>query len=171
MEVLDDKPRGVCCTAVCVCLPCQRLRPLLHTCTPPKPALDPCSGVLVLAATNRPAMLDAALLRPGRFDVLLYVPPPDEVGRERALEVLSRATPTSADVNLAAIAALTERFTGACPGELDHICALPNPTPHPLQERSCSTCARRRRCLPCARARARSHSATSSRALIACLLL
>jgi transitional endoplasmic reticulum ATPase len=46
--------------------------------------------VLVLAATNRPAALDAALLRPGRLDVLLYVPPPDEAGRLEALRIHTR---------------------------------------------------------------------------------
>ena len=49
--------------------------------------LELAQGVLVMGATNRPQALDAALIRPGRFDVLLYVPPPDEAGRLQALQV------------------------------------------------------------------------------------
>jgi SpoVK/Ycf46/Vps4 family AAA+-type ATPase len=49
--------------------------------------LELAQGVLVMGATNRPQALDAALIRPGRFDVLLYVPPPDEPGRLQALQV------------------------------------------------------------------------------------
>jgi hypothetical protein len=48
------------------------------------------AGVLLLAATNRPAGLDPALLRPGRLDVLLYVPPPDTAGREAILRLHTR---------------------------------------------------------------------------------
>jgi SpoVK/Ycf46/Vps4 family AAA+-type ATPase len=62
-----------------------------HACVrtaPPRSA--PPAGVLVLAATNRPAALDAALLRPGRLDALIYVPPPDEAGRLAALGIHTR---------------------------------------------------------------------------------
>lgn len=69
--------------------------------------------MLVLAATNRPDQLDAALLRPGRFDVQLYVPPPDAQGRLEALRVHCRELPLAAGVDLQGIAATTERFTGA----------------------------------------------------------
>ena len=73
----------------------------------------PGAGVLVLAATNRPNMIDSALLRPGRFDVILYVPPPDLCGRLQTLRIHSAKTPLAADVNLSAIAAVTDRFTGS----------------------------------------------------------
>ncbi len=58
------------------------------------------TGVLVLAATNRPHVLDAALLRPGRLDVLLYVPPPDSEERHEILKVHSRGMPVAQDVDL-----------------------------------------------------------------------
>jgi SpoVK/Ycf46/Vps4 family AAA+-type ATPase len=70
------------------------------------------AGVLVLAATNRPAAVDSALLRPGRFDLLLYVPPPDADGRLQTLVVHTRRMPLGADVDLAAIAAATDLYTG-----------------------------------------------------------
>ena len=57
-------------------------------------------GVTVLAATNRPDCVDPALLRPGRFDRLLHVPPPDEAGRRAVLAVHTRRTPLAADVDL-----------------------------------------------------------------------
>ena len=73
------------------------------------------AGVLVLAATNRPSAVDAALLRPGRFDMLLYVPPPDMEGRLQTLAVHTRSMPLGADVNLAHVAAATALYTGvAC---------------------------------------------------------
>lgn len=71
------------------------------------------AGVVVLAATNRPQQLDAALLRPGRFDVQLYVPPPDRAGREQALRLHSRHLPLASDVDFAALADASDRFTGA----------------------------------------------------------
>ncbi|KAK9843703.1 hypothetical protein WJX81_003048 [Elliptochloris bilobata] len=76
-------------------------------------------GVLVLAATNRPAALDAALVRPGRLDLLLYVPPPDAPGRLATLRIHTRDMPLAPDVDLPALAADTERFTGA---ELEALC-------------------------------------------------
>lgn len=77
------------------------------------------AGVLVLAATNRPDKLDGALLRPGRFDVLLYVPPPDEAGRLAALRVHTRGLDLDDTVSLPEIASATERFTGE---ELQYVC-------------------------------------------------
>ena len=70
-------------------------------------------GVLVMGATNRPAAIDAALLRPGRFDAVLYVPPPDVLGRAEALRVHTRGMALAPDVDLAATAAATPLFTGA----------------------------------------------------------
>jgi cell division protease FtsH len=74
---------------------------------------DPSIGVIVLAATNRPEILDSALLRPGRFDRRVYVPAPDKVGREKILEVHTRSVPLAADVDLAAIASTTPGMVGA----------------------------------------------------------
>ncbi len=65
-------------------------------------------GVVVLAATNRPDRLDAALLRPGRFDRALRVPPPDAAGRRAILAVHTRRTPVAPDVCLAALAERTD---------------------------------------------------------------
>jgi cell division protease FtsH len=70
-------------------------------------------GVIVLAATNRPEILDAALLRPGRFDRRVVVSPPDLNGRKAILEVHARAVPLDADVDLGAVAAATPGFVGA----------------------------------------------------------
>lgn len=92
---------------------------LLSTLLTEMDGLQAATGVLVLAATNRPAALDTALTRPGRFDVALYVPPPDEEGREAILRIHSRKMPLAADVDLAALARDTENFTGA---ELAGVC-------------------------------------------------
>src|SRR6202008_3635898 len=64
-------------------------------------------GVIVLAATNRPDVLDLALLRPGRFDRRVTVQPPDKLGREMILKVHTRGMPLAADVDLKEIAAST----------------------------------------------------------------
>jgi len=71
------------------------------------------AAVSVLATTNRPEALDAALTRPGRLDPSLYVPPPDARGRLEALRVHASRTPLAGDVDLEEIARRTERFTGA----------------------------------------------------------
>ena len=71
------------------------------------------SNVLVVATTNRPENLDTALMRPGRLDMCLYVPPPDLAGREEALKVHARGVPLAKDVDLRRCAEQTERFTGA----------------------------------------------------------
>ncbi|MDX1692769.1 MAG: ATP-dependent zinc metalloprotease FtsH [Ketobacteraceae bacterium] len=70
-------------------------------------------GVIVIAATNRPDVLDSALLRPGRFDRQVVVPPPDIRGREQILKVHMRKVPLADDVNPALIARGTPGFSGA----------------------------------------------------------
>jgi cell division protease FtsH len=70
-------------------------------------------GVIVLAATNRPEILDAALLRPGRFDRRVVVSPPDLTGRRAILEVHARGVPLAPDVDLGTVAAATPGFVGA----------------------------------------------------------
>ena len=74
---------------------------------------DPASGVLVVGATNRPDVLDAALLRPGRFDRRLFVQPPDLKGRRAILEVHARNKPLGVGASLDAVARRTTGFTGA----------------------------------------------------------
>lgn len=70
-------------------------------------------GIIVMAATNRPDVLDPALLRPGRFDRQVVVPRPDVRGREEILKVHSRNTPIEDDVDLTVIARSTPGFSGA----------------------------------------------------------
>ena len=70
-------------------------------------------GVILVSATNRPDVLDPALLRPGRFDRQVVVPLPDVRGREKILEVHARKTPLAADVDFAIIARGTPGFSGA----------------------------------------------------------
>jgi cell division protease FtsH len=74
---------------------------------------DPRAGVIVLGATNRPEILDPALLRPGRFDRRVAVQPPDRAGREAILRVHSRSVPLAPDVDLGAIASATPGMVGA----------------------------------------------------------
>ncbi|HEX7715995.1 MAG TPA: ATP-dependent zinc metalloprotease FtsH [Marmoricola sp.] len=70
-------------------------------------------GVILIAATNRPDILDPALLRPGRFDRQISVDPPDLNGREQILKVHARGKPMSPDVDLLSVARRTPGFTGA----------------------------------------------------------
>jgi cell division protease FtsH len=70
-------------------------------------------GVILIAATNRPDVLDPALLRPGRFDRQVVVPNPDVMGRERILKVHMRKTPLAGDVEPRIIARGTPGFSGA----------------------------------------------------------
>ncbi len=74
---------------------------------------EPNDGIIVIAATNRPDVLDPALLRPGRFDRQVVVPLPDIRGREQILKVHMRKVPTAEDVNPSAIARGTPGFSGA----------------------------------------------------------
>jgi cell division protease FtsH len=74
---------------------------------------DSSTSVIVIGATNRPDVLDAALLRPGRFDRRVAVQPPDRAGREAILKVHTRSVPLADDVDLARIAASTPGMVGA----------------------------------------------------------
>ncbi len=75
--------------------------------------MEELQSIVVIGATNRPALVDPALLRPGRFDELVYVGTPDKAGREHILKIHTREMPMAADVDLADIAGKTDRFTGA----------------------------------------------------------
>lgn len=71
------------------------------------------SGVVVLAATNRMDMVDPALLRAGRFDKLLYIPPPDKGARKQILDIQIKHKPVGADLDLERVAEMTDGFSGA----------------------------------------------------------
>jgi len=75
--------------------------------------LEVLSDVIIIAATNRPDIIDAALLRPGRFDRLLYVPPPDKEARTQIFKIHTSKKPLAGDVNIETLAAQTEGYTGA----------------------------------------------------------
>jgi transitional endoplasmic reticulum ATPase len=75
--------------------------------------LEELRGVVVIAATNRPDIIDPALLRPGRFDKLLYVPPPDIEARKEILKIHLKKKPLAEDVDIEDIARRTEGYTGA----------------------------------------------------------
>ena len=74
---------------------------------------EPGTNVIVLAATNRPEILDPALLRPGRFDRRIAVQPPDKNGRAKILEIHTRSVPLAPDVDLQQLASSTPGATGA----------------------------------------------------------
>lgn len=92
---------------------------LLSTLLTEMDGLELATGIIVLAATNRPKAIDAALLRPGRFDMVLYVPPPDAQGRHEILRIHTRKMKLGEDVSLGEIAERTELFTGA---DLEGLC-------------------------------------------------
>lgn len=75
--------------------------------------LEELQGVVLIGATNRPNLIDPALLRPGRLDELVYVGPPDVAGRRRILAIHAKRMPLAADVDLEQLARRTDRFTGA----------------------------------------------------------
>jgi transitional endoplasmic reticulum ATPase len=75
--------------------------------------LEELRGVVVIAASNRPSLLDPALLRPGRFDDLIYVPVPEQEGRLHILKIHTRDMPLGDDVELERIAERTDGYTGA----------------------------------------------------------
>ncbi len=75
--------------------------------------LEELRNVIIIAATNRPDIIDSALLRPGRFDRLLFVPPPDLEARNQIFKIHTRKTPLAEDVNLDELARRTDGYTGA----------------------------------------------------------
>jgi len=75
--------------------------------------LEELQSVVVIGATNRPTLVDPALLRPGRFDELVYVGTPDKAGRAQILGIHTQNMPLASDVDLGDVAGKTERFTGA----------------------------------------------------------
>ncbi len=81
--------------------------------------LENLSDVAIIAATNRPDMLDPALLRPGRFDRVILVPPPDREARLKILKVHTKSMPLAKDVDLEKIADETEGYSGA---DLQAVC-------------------------------------------------
>ncbi len=75
--------------------------------------LEELRGVVVIGATNRPDILDPALLRPGRFDRLVYVPPPDKKARVEIFKIHTKGKPLAEDVDFEKLAEKTEDYTGA----------------------------------------------------------
>ena len=75
--------------------------------------IQPLKNVVVIAATNRAELVDPALLRPGRFDRIIYVPPPDLNARKEIFKVHLRKVPLAPDVNVDELASVTEGYTGA----------------------------------------------------------
>lgn len=76
-------------------------------------------GVTIIAATNRPDVIDSALMRPGRLDRILYVGPPDHAGREEILKIRTRAMSVESDLDLHVIATMTDGCSGA---EISSLC-------------------------------------------------
>ncbi len=70
-------------------------------------------NILVIGTTNQPDLLDPALLRPGRFDKVIYVPPPNEETRARMFEAMLKGKPVQGPIDYAKLAKMTDRFTGA----------------------------------------------------------
>ncbi|PUA32045.1 MAG: AAA family ATPase [Candidatus Terraquivivens tikiterensis] len=81
--------------------------------------LQTLKGVVVIGATNRPDILDPALLRPGRFDRILYVPPPDLEARYQIFRIHTREMPLDESVDLRKLAEITEGYTGA---DIEAVC-------------------------------------------------
>ncbi|MDD1758589.1 MAG: CDC48 family AAA ATPase, partial [Methanotrichaceae archaeon] len=81
--------------------------------------LEALKDVVVIGATNRPDILDPALLRSGRFDRLIMIGPPDKLGRQEILKIKTAKIPNSMDVNLEELAELTEGYVGS---DLDALC-------------------------------------------------
>ena len=81
--------------------------------------IESSSGVLILGTTNRPFAIDSALLRPGRFDIHILVPPPDFEGRRKAFQVHTKNVPLAEDVSVEILASKTGLYTGA---EIQAVC-------------------------------------------------
>ncbi|RHY18012.1 hypothetical protein DYB36_008023 [Aphanomyces astaci] len=81
--------------------------------------IEPLKQVILVAATNRPDLIDSALMRPGRIDRVLYVGPPDQVARAEILRIHTRKMPLASDVSMEELAQKTPRYSGA---ELASLC-------------------------------------------------
>lgn len=81
--------------------------------------MEELESVVVLAATNRPDMIDSALLRPGRFDIFIFTPPPNSAARQAIFGVHTRNMPLAGDVKLDQLASATEGFSGA---DIQNVC-------------------------------------------------
>jgi len=81
--------------------------------------LEELHGVIVIGATNRPDILDPALLRPGRFDRLVYVRPPDKKSRISIFKIHTKNMPLAEDIDLEELAEMTEGYVGA---DIEAIC-------------------------------------------------
>ncbi|MDY6788876.1 MAG: AAA family ATPase, partial [Candidatus Nanohaloarchaea archaeon] len=81
--------------------------------------IESLEGVIVIAATNRPDIIDPAVLRPGRLDRHIYVPVPDKDARKKIFEVHTNEMPLSDDVDLEKLAEKTEKFVGS---DIAHVC-------------------------------------------------
>lgn len=75
--------------------------------------MDRAEGIIIVGSTNKPEMMDPALLRPGRFDKIIYIPTPDKEARKEILSIHLKDKPLSSDVDLNKIARRTEGFSGA----------------------------------------------------------
>jgi AAA family ATPase len=85
--------------------------------------LEGLTGVVVLAATNRPQVIDKALLRPGRIGKLMYVGPPNLHAREQILHINTKDRPVHRSVDLEELARATDKWSGAEVAELTHVAA------------------------------------------------
>lgn len=81
--------------------------------------IEPLKSVLFLAATNRPDIIDKALMRPGRIDQAIYIAPPDSSARKRIFEINLRKIPHAADLDLEHLVNMTNGFSGA---EVTSVC-------------------------------------------------
>jgi transitional endoplasmic reticulum ATPase len=86
--------------------------------------LEILTNVIVIGATNRPDIIDVALLRPGRFDRLLYVPPPDHDSRIEIIKIHTKKKPLAEDVRLEELADHTDGYTGADIASLSSAAAM-----------------------------------------------
>lgn len=81
--------------------------------------IEPLKSVLFLAATNRPDIIDKALMRPGRIDQAIYISPPDNAARQKIFEINLKKIPHAADLNIEQLVSLTIGFSGA---EVTSVC-------------------------------------------------
>ena len=86
--------------------------------------IEELKGVLVLGATNRPDMIDPAVLRPGRFDEVVEIPLPDERGRREVFEIHLRGKPLGPGIDVGKLAAMTDGLSGADIAGVCHQAAL-----------------------------------------------